>query len=68
MIRFSLDEEQFLALCAGRTVRVEGAEFHLKDIGWDRMMGCARDATLRNERIPCDPGCSEQKGHGGPCR
>ena len=67
-VRFSLDEEQFLALCAGRTVRVDGAEFHLKDLGWGVMAHTVHRAANGDHGIPCDQLCAEPKGHPGPCR
>lgn len=68
MIRFSLSEKQFLALCAGRTIRVDGAEFHLRNIGWHQIINAANDAMRGDEKIPCDSGCGSGPGHRGPCR
>jgi len=67
MIRFKLDEEDFLRLCAGRTIRKNGCEFFLEDIGFDNMAATLDIAQQGHPDIPCDEDCKRDRGHTGGC-
>lgn len=70
-MRITLDEKDLLRLLAGRIiekqVKTSTVEVLLKDMGWAVFQETLNKAREGDIRIPCDPGCEAERGHGGAC-
>jgi hypothetical protein len=65
--RVMLTEEDFYQLCCGRTVKHDGVEIAIQDIGHQRMLHSLSQISDGRGRPLCDRDCSLKTFHYGAC-